>query len=63
MYPWHMGPLHPFETVLTLLLAFGPFVVLGVVIVLRRRQDAREEDAGDGAARADEVADPQDVSG
>ena len=38
---WHMGALHPFEQALTLLLAFGPFVVLGVVVWLRRRADDR----------------------
>ena len=43
MYPWHMGALHPFETALTLLLAFGPFVVLGIVIAVRRRHDAPED--------------------
>jgi hypothetical protein len=40
---WHMGALHPFEQALTLLLAFGPFVLLGVVVWLRRRADAAEE--------------------
>jgi hypothetical protein len=44
--PLHMGALHPYEQLLVLLLAFGPFVVLGVVVVVRRRQDARDEDAG-----------------
>ncbi|GAA1446328.1 hypothetical protein GCM10009641_69650 [Mycobacterium cookii] len=48
---WHMGALHPFEQALTLLLAFGPFVVLGLVVRARRRQDAvekaREAQAGD----------------
>jgi hypothetical protein len=43
----HMGALHPVEQVLTLLLAFGPFVALGIVVWVRRRreaaQDAREE--------------------
>ena len=42
MTPLHMGALHPFELALTLLLAFGPFVVLAVVIGLRRREDQRE---------------------
>ena len=37
--PLHMGSLHPFETVLTVLLAFGPFVLLAVVVWLRRRED------------------------
>jgi len=36
----HLGALHPVEKGLTLLLAFGPFVVLGVVVAVRRRQDA-----------------------
>ena len=39
MIPLHLGPLHPFELALTFLLAFGPFVVLAVVIAVRRRQD------------------------
>jgi hypothetical protein len=39
MTPLHMGALHPFELALTLLLAFGPFVALAVVIVVRRRND------------------------
>ena len=48
MVPWHLGAMHPFETVLTLILAFGPFVVLGVVIALRRRADRREEERSEG---------------
>jgi hypothetical protein len=36
---WHMGALHPYEQALTLLLAFGPFVVLGLVIWRRRGED------------------------
>ena len=48
----HLGPLHPVEQVLTLLLAFGPFVLLGLVIVVRRRQDARAAGrAADDAAQ------------
>ena len=39
----HLGPLHPAETVLTFLLAFAPFVVLAVVVWVRRRQDAAED--------------------
>ena len=42
MIPLHMGALHPFEFALTLLLAFGPFVMLGAVIVVRRRADRRD---------------------
>ncbi len=41
----HMGALHPVEKVLTLILAFGPFLVLGAVIVVRRRHEALEDGA------------------
>ncbi|MDP2772241.1 MAG: hypothetical protein Q8O61_01695 [Nocardioides sp.] len=41
--PLHLGSLHPIEQALTLLLAFGPFVVLGIVIVVRRRHDRAAE--------------------
>jgi hypothetical protein len=47
LLPLHLGALHPVEKVLTLVLAFGPFLVLGVVIWLRGREDRRG--AGDGA--------------
>ena len=44
----HMGALHPIEQWLTVILAFGPFLVLGIVVWLRRRQDAAvtQEDPG-----------------
>lgn len=54
MIPLHLGPLHPVEQALTLLLAFGPFVVLAVVVVVRRRQDARE--AAEDATASDRPA-------
>jgi hypothetical protein len=41
--PMHMGAMHPYEQALTLVLAFGPFVVLGAVVLHRRRQDAAED--------------------
>lgn len=47
----HMGALHPIEKILTLALAFGPFVVLAVVILLRRRQDGAEDQAPQGTQR------------
>ena len=37
---WHMGALHAYKQVLVLVLAFGPFVVLGIA-VLRRGGRAR----------------------
>lgn len=39
----HLGALHPVEKILTLVLAFGPFLVLAVVVVVRRRQDRAAE--------------------
>ena len=39
----HLGALHPYEKVLTLVLAFGPFVVLGAVIAVRRRHEDDDE--------------------
>ncbi|WP_188113408.1 hypothetical protein [Nocardioides humilatus] len=57
MIPWHLGTLHPVEQVLTIVLAFGPFLLLGGVIVIQRRKDAREEAAEAEAARA---ADPHE---
>jgi hypothetical protein len=36
--------MHPFEQALTLTLAFGPFLVLGIVIVIRRRMDRLEDE-------------------
>jgi hypothetical protein len=40
----HLGPLHTYEKVLVALVAFGPFVVLFVVVALVRRRDLREHD-------------------
>ena len=34
--------LHPFEQAMVYVLAFGPFLVLGAVMLVRRRQDRRE---------------------
>lgn len=42
--PLHLGSLHPFEQAMVYVLAFGPFLVLGAVIVVRRRHDAEAED-------------------
>lgn len=40
---WHVGGLHPIETVLVLLLAFGPFLIIGLVVLLRRRRDGSQK--------------------
>ena len=39
MTPLHLGAMHPYEQALTLVLAFGPFAVLGIVLAVRRRQE------------------------
>ena len=49
--PLHMGALHPFEQLLVLLVAFGPFVLLAVVVLVRRRQDARDDARSDARQR------------
>jgi len=41
--PLHLGALHPVEQIATIVLAFGPFVVLGIVIMVRRRAEADED--------------------
>lgn len=38
----HLGALHPAEKALTLALAFGPFVVLAVVVAVRRHRDRQQ---------------------
>lgn len=40
----HMGALHPVEQVLVLVLAFGPFLLLALVVWLRRRAERREDE-------------------
>jgi hypothetical protein len=51
--PLHLGALHPVEQALTILLAFGPFVLLALVVWLRRREDDRL-DAEDPTESADQ---------
>lgn len=45
--PLHLGALHPVEQVLTLVLAFGPFVLLGIVVWLRRRGEDADVESQD----------------
>ena len=50
MIALHLGALHPYERVLVLILAIGPFVILGIAIWVRARQDraaALAEEAGE----------------
>lgn len=39
----HLGQLHAYEQALLAVIAFGPFVVLGIVVYVIRRRDARED--------------------
>jgi membrane protein implicated in regulation of membrane protease activity len=43
--PLHLGALHPVERLLVLTVAFGPFLVLAVVVFLGRRRAVAEEEA------------------
>lgn len=47
----HLGSLHPLEQALTIVLAFGPFVVLGIVIAVRRRAERDDETQDDPQSR------------
>ncbi len=44
LVPMHLGQLHAYETALLALLAFGPFVVLAVVVTVLRRRDLAEDE-------------------
>ncbi len=46
----HLGALHPVERLLVLLVAFGPFLVLAVVVYVVRRRDIAEEEREDATA-------------
>ena len=43
----HLGELHAYEQLLVALIAFGPFVVLGIVVYVVRRRDT-DDDTGHG---------------
>ena len=58
MVSWHLGALHPIEQALTLLLAFGPFVILGIVLAVRHRTVAAEEASTDTASTDTASTDP-----
>lgn len=46
----HLGALHPVEQLLVYLLAFGPFAVLALVAVVRRRHDRLEDETAAATA-------------
>ncbi|MDP3892549.1 hypothetical protein [Nocardioides sp.] len=43
----HLGGLHPYEQALVVLLAFGPFLLLGAVVALQRRRDLEDSNSGE----------------
>jgi hypothetical protein len=43
--PLHLGQLHAYEQWLVALIAFGPFVVLGIVVYVVRRREPADDDA------------------
>jgi hypothetical protein len=54
---WHMGDLHPAETWLVLLVAFGPFVVVALLVRRERRREAgvgEQPAAGEAATGEDQ---------
>ena len=54
LLPLHLGALHPYEQVLVIALAFGPFVILALVVyVIRRRDLARDDGVTVDPARID----------
>jgi hypothetical protein len=60
LVPMHLGDLHAYETALLALLAFGPFVVLAVVVVMLRRRDAAEPDDQASTAEVDQRTESQE---
>jgi uncharacterized iron-regulated membrane protein len=54
-----MGSLHPIEQLLTLLLAFGPFVILGGVIWWRRRTEAADHPDAHPDGQPEETVQPE----
>ena len=62
MTPLHLGALHPVEQVLTLILAFGPFVLLAVVLWLRRRQDHADGSAPRQPTSSGAAGGPREVN-
>ena len=61
LVPGHLGTLHAYEQVLVLLIAFGPFVVIGALVVVLRRRDLAAEEARDQAR--DQASDQGDEPG
>ncbi|WP_141014033.1 hypothetical protein [Nocardioides sambongensis] len=55
----HLGALHPVEQAVTAALAFGPFLLLGAVILVRRRAESRATPAAPRPGERRSGADPR----
>jgi hypothetical protein len=49
----HLGKLHPFEQLLVVVVAFGPFLVLGFVVRAARRRAIEQEAEEEAEEEAD----------
>ena len=47
--PLHLGELHAYEQWLVAVIAFGPFVVLGIVVYVVRRRDGDDDPPTSGS--------------
>ncbi len=52
--PLHLGELHAYEQWLVALIAFGPFVVLGIVVYVVRGREPADDDAPDETTSEEE---------
>jgi hypothetical protein len=52
--PLHLGDLHAYEQWLVALIAFGPFVVLGIVVYVVRGREPADDDSPDGTPSGEE---------
>ena len=52
----HLGALHGYEKALVGLVAFGPFVVLSLVVRYANRRNAEEDAVSTGSTNEDEVS-------
>ena len=57
----HLGQLHAYESALVLLVAFGPFVVLGVIVAVMRRRDLAAEQRQQGEQDQERPSASQDA--
>ena len=55
----HLGPLHTNEKWLVPLIAFGPFLVLFVVVYYARRRDVAEDEAAPGEPSSPPAGPPE----